>query len=74
MVDQSQICISIGAVAGQRFVDGDTYINSAFGYYASNRWRDVEIICAFMVGFMCTYLIAAECVSAKKSKGEVLVF
>lgn len=72
--DQSQVCSSIGSVAGLDYVEGDAYINSAFNYYARNRWRNVGIIFAFMVGLMGFYLAATEFISAKKSKGEVLVF
>jgi ATP-binding cassette subfamily G (WHITE) protein 2 (PDR) len=73
--DQStQVCGTVGAVAGQRFVNGDAYINSSFGYYHSHKWRNFGIVIAFMLGLMCFYLGATELISAKKSKGEVLVF
>lgn len=72
--DRSQVCTSVGSVAGLGFVEGEAYINSAFSYYAANRWRNVGIIFAFIFGLMPCYLLATESVSAKKSKGEVLVF
>lgn len=74
LADQSRVCSSIGSVAGQSYVEGNAYINSAFQYYAKNRWRNVGIIFAFMAGLMACYLTATEFISAKKSKGEVLVF
>lgn len=61
-------------MAGQSTVSGDAYINSAFQYYASHKWRNVGIIFAFTAGLMCLYLGATELISARKSKGEVLVF
>lgn len=70
----TQICNVVGAVAGQNFVSGDAYINSSFQYYHSHKWRDFGIVIAFMVGLMFAYLGATELISAKKSKGEVLVF
>jgi ATP-binding cassette subfamily G (WHITE) protein 2 (PDR) len=36
--------------------------------------RNFGIIIGFLIFFMCTYLVATEYISAKKSKGEVLVF
>ncbi|MCJ1402759.1 hypothetical protein MMC11_005980 [Xylographa trunciseda] len=70
----NRICSTTGSIAGASVVDGDAYINTSFLYYADNKWRDFGIILAFMFGLMSTYLIASEVISAKKSKGEVLVF
>ncbi|CRK28371.1 hypothetical protein BN1708_015224, partial [Verticillium longisporum] len=46
----------------------------SFGYEWANRWRNFGILIAFMLGFLVIYMVAAEFVSEKKSKGEVLVF
>ncbi|KAL2265953.1 hypothetical protein VTJ83DRAFT_5305 [Remersonia thermophila] len=70
----SRACSAIGSVAGQPFVSGDAYINSGFQYYAAHKWRNFGIVIGFMVFFLICYMIAAENVAAKKSKGEVLVF
>lgn len=72
--DSNRACSVVGARPGQTFVNGDDYINSGYQYYASHKWRNFGIIIAFMIGLMVTYLVSAEFVSAKKSKGEVLVF
>lgn len=37
----SQICSTVGAVAGSMMVDGDRYVNLAFKYYNSHKWRFV---------------------------------
>ncbi|MCJ1283705.1 hypothetical protein MMC26_003036 [Xylographa opegraphella] len=70
----NRICSTTGSAAGASFVDGDAYINTSFQYFAAHKWRNFGIILAFMFGLMFTYLIASELISAKKSKGEVLVF
>lgn len=70
----NHVCSAVGAIEGQNYVDGDLYINSAFRYYVSHKWRNFGILVAFIVGFLGTYMAAAELVSEKKSKGEVLVF
>ena len=72
--DSNRVCSSIGAIPGLPTVNGDDYIRMGFKYYNANRWRNFGIIVAFMVGFLVFYMLAAESVSAKKSKGEVLVF
>jgi ATP-binding cassette subfamily G (WHITE) protein 2 (PDR) len=69
-----QACRTIGSVPGQPFVSGDAYINSAFNYYAKNKWRNFGIMWVFMFGLMFVYLAGTEFITAKKSKGEVLVF
>lgn len=69
-----KVCGAIGSVAGQDYVNGDVYIETAFDYQHSHKWRNLGILYVFMVGLMVVYLLAAEFISAKKSKGEVLVF
>ncbi|KAK6189322.1 hypothetical protein LQW54_013385 [Pestalotiopsis sp. IQ-011] len=70
----NHVCSAVASVAGSSFVDGDAYINSAFQYYNENRWRNWGITIAFILFFLGTYMVSAELVSEKKSKGEVLVF
>lgn len=72
--DNSQVCTSVGSRPGQSYVQGTDYINTAFGYYHSHKYRNIGIIFAFMLFLMVFYLGATELISAKKSKGEVLVF
>ncbi|KIX10697.1 uncharacterized protein Z518_01781 [Rhinocladiella mackenziei CBS 650.93] len=67
-------CDAVGAIPGQLYVNGDAYINSAYSYYHSHKWRNVGIVIAMAVFNHLVYFIASEYVTAKKSKGEVLVF
>lgn len=67
-------CRAIGSVPGQPWVEGSAYIGSSFGYEAKNKWRNYGIMWAFMIALMLVYLIGTEYITAKKSKGEVLVF
>lgn len=70
----NQVCSSVGSVPGQTFVNGDVYLESAYQYSHAHKWRNFGILIVFLIGLMCTYLGAAEYITAKKSKGEVLVF
>ncbi|KAF4772135.1 hypothetical protein HAV15_005009 [Penicillium sp. str.  len=70
----SKICSQKGAVAGQDFIDGDTYINTTYQYYSPHLWRNFGILCAFFVAFFGLYIFCSELIRAKPSKGEVLVF
>lgn len=70
----NSICAVTGAVAGQDYVEGDDFINVSYDYYNSHKWRNFGILWVFMIGLLVVYLVAAEKVSAKKSKGEILVF
>ncbi|KAJ9143354.1 ABC transporter CDR4 [Pleurostoma richardsiae] len=70
----SVACNAIGAIPGEPFVKGDNYINSAYDYYHSHKWRNVGIIIAMAAFNHLVYFIASEYITAKKSKGEVLVF
>lgn len=71
---ESRICNAPGAQSGNSVVFGDDYMALQFKYSWVHRWRNIGILIGFMVFFLCTYMVAAELVSAKKSKGEVLVF
>ncbi|OJJ46232.1 hypothetical protein ASPZODRAFT_133248 [Penicilliopsis zonata CBS 506.65] len=70
----SRICNGDGAVAGESYIDGDKYINTAFQYYRSHLWRNFGILVIFFVAFLILYIICSELVRAKPSKGEILVF
>ncbi|KAF4780777.1 ABC-2 type transporter [Colletotrichum scovillei] len=69
-----RVCSAVGSVAGLDYVSGDDYVGSGFRYSYANRWRNFGILIAFMLFFLMTYMVTAELVSEKKSKGEVLVF
>lgn len=71
---ENMACSAVGSVANQSFVNGDAYIGSAYKYSHSHKWRNVGIMIAFAVGLHVIYFLASEFISAKKSKGEVLVF
>jgi ATP-binding cassette subfamily G (WHITE) protein 2 (PDR) len=70
----SVACSARGAIPGQLYVNGDSYINSAYSYDHSHKWRNVGIIIAMAIFTHLVYFIASEYITAKKSKGEVLVF
>ncbi|KAH6984470.1 ATP-binding cassette transporter [Ilyonectria sp. MPI-CAGE-AT-0026] len=67
-------CGAIGAVPGQTSVTGDAYIGSAYSYYRSHKWRNIGILIAMTILNHVLYVLASEYVTAKKSKGEILVF
>lgn len=67
-------CNAVGAVPGQSFVNGSRYISSAYNYDHSHKWRNIGIIIAMALFNHLVYFIASEYITAKKSKGEVLVF
>lgn len=70
----NRVCTTVGATQGSPTVNGDAYINSLYQYFHSHKWRNVGIVIGFIIFFLGTYMFFAEIVSAKKSKGEVLVF
>jgi ATP-binding cassette subfamily G (WHITE) protein 2 (PDR) len=70
----NHVCSTVGSVPGSPTVSGDAFILSSYGYVPEHKWRNIGILFAFMFILMGVYLVATEFVSAKKSKGEVLVF
>ncbi|KAL0937284.1 ABC transporter [Colletotrichum truncatum] len=67
-------CAVVGAVPGSNMVDGDRYIEESFGYFNANKWRNVGILCGYIVFFFIAYIITAEYAKPPKSEGEVLIF
>ncbi|CAK1367877.1 ABC transporter CDR4 [Cercospora beticola] len=68
------VCSSRGAVAGQLTVQGDAFIDAAFGYTYDHVWRNFGILIAFLIGFLSLYFTIVELNSTTASKAEVLVF
>ncbi|KAH7141746.1 ABC-2 type transporter-domain-containing protein, partial [Dactylonectria macrodidyma] len=71
---ESRICAVVGAEPGSSLVNGDRYINMSFDYYNVHKWRNIGILCGFLVAFFFAYAISAEYAKPPQSKGEVLVF
>ncbi|KAK1996952.1 ABC-2 type transporter [Colletotrichum falcatum] len=74
LVGDSWICSSVGAVAGQRTVSGDAFIETNYDYYHSHVWRNFGILLAFLFFFMIVYFVTTELNSSTTSTSEVLVF
>lgn len=70
----NRVCTSVSSVAGSNVVNGGEYILQSYEYMHSHKWRNLGIIFVFIIGLCCMYLAATEFISAKKSKGEVLLF
>ena len=71
---ENMACTTVGAVPGSSVVSGDDYFMTQYSYSPANKWRNVGILIGFAVGLHILYFAATELFSAKKSKGEVLVF
>jgi ABC-type multidrug transport system permease subunit len=69
-----KICSTTGAQAGANYVDGDTYIEVNYRYHHTHLWRNFGILVGFIIFGLVVYLASTEYISAKKSKGEVLLF
>lgn len=70
----NRACSAVGAVAGQDFVSGTAYVQEKYDYLISHKWRNVGIIIVFLLFNHLVHFLSIEYISAKKSKGEVLVF
>lgn len=70
----SFICSVRGAVAGERTVSGDAFIESQYTYTYTHEWRNLGILIGFWIFFSVIYLLATEINSQTSSKAEFLVF
>jgi hypothetical protein len=67
-------CAVQGSQPGADFVEGTSYVETAFRYQYSNRWRNYGIIVALTIVLFIAHLVMSELVASERSKGEVLVF
>ncbi|KAJ7126742.1 ABC-2 type transporter-domain-containing protein [Mycena epipterygia] len=56
----NQVCATVGAVAGQNFVDGNRFIALNYGYSYSRTWINLAIVSAFGVGFTILLFVFTE--------------
>ncbi|OKL58610.1 ABC transporter CDR4 [Talaromyces atroroseus] len=71
---QSFICSATGSVTGDTTVNGNDYLALTYQYSRSHLWRNFGILLGFFFFFLGLVIIATEHVTAKPSKGEILVF
>lgn len=74
LLPSQQACAEKGSVTGESIVSGTAYIEAAFSYDPSNKWRNFGIIVGITVALYALQLWMAEVVASERSKGEVLVF
>lgn len=56
----NQVCTTVGSQPGQSTVDGNAFLYYSFGYEYSHLWRNVGIMCAFLLGFLILLLVMTE--------------
>ncbi|KAF8121914.1 pleiotropic drug resistance ABC transporter [Mycena galopus ATCC 62051] len=70
----NQVCATVGSVSGQSFVDGNTYIAIAYGYYYSHEWMNFGIVVAFAAGLIGLLLVFAEFNTSSSADTPVVLF
>ncbi|CAM9024106.1 unnamed protein product [Wickerhamomyces anomalus] len=68
------VCDSVGAEVGSFTVSGSTYLETAYKYRASHKWRNWAINLGFTLFFLAVYMIFSEYNESAMQKGEVLLF
>lgn len=71
---EQRACAVQGSEPGLDFVGGTAYVETAFSYKWSNRWRNYGVIVAITIILFIAHLVMTELVASERSKGEVLVF
>ena len=66
-------CSVTGATRDSNVVSGRLYLETTFQYSPGHLWRNLGVMFGFMALFCCLYLLATESLSARRSRGEVLI-
>lgn len=69
-----KMCAVTGARSTADIVEGAAYLATTFEYDPEHLWRNLGILFAIMSLLCCLYLLATELITARQSKGEVLIF
>lgn len=67
-------CAQPGAQPGNRFVLGDDFVSSAYGYSYAHLWRNFGIVVSCMVFLYTAYVAISELNYKSPSTGQYLVF
>ncbi|PWN48587.1 putative SNQ2-ABC transporter [Violaceomyces palustris] len=70
----NKVCPVPSAQPGQMTVDGNEYIDIAFGYTYKNAGRNAGIVFAFWFFFLAIYFVASEYQKDPSAAGGVMVF
>lgn len=70
----NQVCPIVSAQPGQVIVNGSDYIAFSFGYYWSNRFRNVGILLGFFVFSVLAFALATEFQTDPAAAGGIMVF
>lgn len=74
LAPDQRVCSAVGANPESSVVSGSAFISISYNYTRSHKWRNLGILFAMMFFLLGIYLSATEYISARRSKGEVLVF
>ncbi|KAL6928002.1 ATP-binding cassette multidrug transporter pdr5 [Hanseniaspora valbyensis] len=72
--ENDRTCSVVGAVPGENYVNGDTYIRVAHGYEHKHKWRGFGVVTAYAIFFFGVYMFFTEFNESAKQKGEIIVF
>ena len=74
LAGESWICNAVGAVAGELTVKGEVYLDLAYDYRNTHKWRNVAIVLVYTFVLLLGYMLFSEYNESAKQKGEVLLF
>lgn len=69
-----RVCLTVGAKAGSKFVNGSDYIAISYSYYNSHKWRNFGIAVAFAIFFLVVYISLTEINKGAMQKGEIVLY
>ncbi|KAJ6512945.1 pleiotropic drug resistance ABC transporter [Mycena sanguinolenta] len=70
----NQVCATVGAVAGQTFVDGNRFIAESYGYSVKNQWLNVGLSLTFTGACLVALFIFTEFNTTSSRETPVVMF
>ncbi|KIY47084.1 pleiotropic drug resistance ABC transporter [Fistulina hepatica ATCC 64428] len=70
----NQVCLTVGAVAGQATVNGNRFILLSYGYSYGHTWRNLVIIVTFGIAFAATLVFFTEVKTKVSAAGSITLY
>uniref|UniRef100_A0A060TA54 ARAD1D20724p n=1 Tax=Blastobotrys adeninivorans TaxID=409370 RepID=A0A060TA54_BLAAD len=71
---ENQVCAFAGSQPGQPSVEGDAYIQAAYGYKWDHAWRNFGILIAWWIFYFIVNAVGTELLPPMATGGDVLLF
>ncbi|KAG7660526.1 uncharacterized protein J8A68_005945 [[Candida] subhashii] len=72
--NENRVCSVVGGEPGSLIVSGTKYLQLAYDYHNSHRWRNIGIVIGYTLTLTLAYILLTEINKGAMQKGELVLF